>query len=65
MITNYEIINEEKKNEKDKLTQYLSSLEKINIELEDLIDTKKIIKKIDEIEIKLNTLNYIISSNKE
>ncbi|WP_022935282.1 DpnII family type II restriction endonuclease [Mesomycoplasma moatsii] len=65
MITNYEIINEEKKNEKDKLTQYLSSLEKTNIELEDLIDTKKIIKKIDEIEIKLNTLNYIISSNEE
>lgn len=48
---------------KNNINNFLKTLEKTNIELNDLIDVHKIIEIIDEMQIKLNTLNYIISSN--
>ena len=48
---------------KNNINNFLKTLEKTNIELNDLIDIDKIIEIIDELQIKLNTLNYIISSN--
>ncbi len=48
---------------KNNINNFLKTLEETNIELNDLIDIEKIIKIIDELQIKLNTLNYIISSN--
>lgn len=48
---------------KNNINNFLKTLEKTNIELNDLIDINKIIEIIDEMQIKLNTLNYIISSN--
>lgn len=48
---------------KNNINNFLKTLEKTNIELNDLINIDKIIKIIDEMQIKLNTLNYIISSN--
>lgn len=48
---------------KNNINNFLKTLEKTNIELNDLIDIDKIIEIIDEMQIKLNTLNYIISSN--
>lgn len=48
---------------KNNINDFLNTLEKTNIELNDLIDVNKIIEIIDEMQIKLNTLNYIITSN--
>lgn len=48
---------------KNNINNFLKTLEKTNIELNDLIDIDKIIEIIDELQIKLNTLNYIITSN--
>ena len=48
---------------KNSINDFLNTLEKTNIELNDLIDVNKIIEIIDEMQIKLNTLNYIITSN--
>ena len=48
---------------KNSINDFLNTLEKTNIELNDLIDIDKIIEIVDEMQIKLNTLNYIITSN--
>lgn len=49
--------------QQDKLKSFFEKIELTNIRLSDLIDIKKIIKNIEEIEIDLNTLNYIISNS--
>lgn len=50
---------------KNNIDNFIKTLEKTNVELNDLIDVNKVIEIIDEMQIKLNTLNYIISSNEE
>ena len=50
---------------KNNINNFLKTLEKTNIELNDLIDIDKIIEIIDELQIKLNTLNYILHNNNQ
>ena len=47
------------------INQYYENLEETNIEINDLIDHKKVIKYVAQEEIKLNTLNYIIDNDSE
>lgn len=47
------------------MNQYYENLEETNIEINDLIDHKKVIKYVAQEEIKLNTLNYIIDNDSE
>lgn len=47
------------------MNQYYANLEETNIEINDLIDHKKVIKYVAQEEIKLNTLNYIIDNDSE
>lgn len=50
---------------KNKLIQYIETLEITNIKLKDLINIDKVIKEVEKIEINLNTLDYIIANNEE
>ncbi len=50
---------------KDNINKFSKSLDDTNMELSDLIDVEKIDSIINNLEIKLNTLNYIISISKE
>ncbi len=51
------------KNSDDKLIEYLSTLERTNFKISDLIDINKVIKNIDKMEIHLNSLNFIIAND--
>lgn len=50
---------------KSKIEEFFENLEKTNIELSDFVDIDKIEKNVDEIQMKLNTLNFIICSSQE
>lgn len=52
-------------NNKDKLVQYIESLEMTNIKLKDLINIDKVLKDVENVEINLNTLDYIITNNED
>ena len=52
-------------NNKEKLIQYLETLEITNIKLRDLININKVIKEVENVEINLNTLDYIIANNED
>lgn len=49
--------------DKKKIVNFIETLEYTNIELNDFVDIDKVKNKIDQVQIQLNTLNYIIANN--